>query len=168
VNRETIIAIVVLGVPAALFLWSPRAGLAGILAIALAAGWLYSRDLAERRKRRRRCSLRMTDALAPQGASPDPVFHSAFEARAIGIADGRVFIVATPEEAEIFSADALVEARARRLKQGDFEIGFCVPGRNSGKPFWHSILVRRRAEALHWVRTTGPILRERLKADELA
>jgi len=153
---------------AGLFAWSVWAGLAGLAAV---AGWILSlvvRDALARRKLQRRCSARIAEALAAQGLSLDAVFHSRIGVKAIGIAGGgRTFVVASPDEAEVLAGDTVLEAQARRLMQGDYEIGFSVPGRVSGKPYWHGLLVRRKDEARRWLRTVGPPLGGRLRSTDL-
>jgi hypothetical protein len=159
--------LLLLGTLAALFAWSVWAGLA---ALALAAGWILSlvvRDALARRKSQQRCSARIAEVLAAQGLGLDAIFHSDLGVKAIGLVGGRMFVVTTPEEAEVLSCDAVLEASARRLMQGDYEIGFSVPGRVSGKPYWHGILVRSKDEARRWLRTVGPVLGARAKAAEL-
>ena len=161
--------LLLLGTLAGLFAWSVWAGLAGL---AVVAGWILSfvvRDALAKRKLQQRCSARIAEALAAQGLSLDAVFHSQIGVMAIGIAGGgRAFVVASPDEAEVLAGDSVLEARASRLAQGDYEIGFSVPGRVSGKPYWHGLLVRRKAEAQRWLRTLEPVLGDRMKAAELA
>jgi hypothetical protein len=62
----------------------------------------------------------------------------------------------------------ILEGRAQKLTQGDYEIGICVPGRVSGKPYWHTLLVKRRSEAVHWASTVQPILGARMPYADLA
>ena len=87
---------------------------------------------------------------------------------AIGIAAaGRKFAYASSEGTELYDVDAIFEARARRLPQGDYEIGISVPGRVSKQPYWQGLIVKRRRDAERWAETVKPHLGARLKVDGL-
>ena len=46
---------------------------------------------------------------------------------------------------------------AEHYPQGGYEIGLCVPGRVSGRPYWHVVIVERRDEAERWARRVEPL-----------
>jgi hypothetical protein len=165
--RESVHGLLLLGVLAALFAWSVWAGLAGMAVTGSWMLWLVAREASRRRELQRRCGEQMQQAL--NGGSLQAIFHSQLGVKAIGIADaGGTFLCASPDEVERFAAETVLEARARRLPQGDYEIGICVPGRISGKPYWHTLLVKRRSEAVHWASTVQPILGTRMPYADLA
>ena len=161
-------ALILIGGLAALFAWSAWAGLAGIAVVGSWMLWLAARDASAKRALQRRCRQQVELALAQQNAVLEALFDSHLGVAAIGVAaGGQAFVCASPDSAESFAADVILEARALKLAQGDYELGICVPGRVSGKPYWHALLVKRRSEALHWVRTVQPILGARLTRLEL-
>jgi len=152
----------------ALFAWSAWAGLAGTALIALWILWLVAREAFEKRKLRLRCRAQLDQTLAALGCGLDAVFHSRLGVAAIGVAaSGRKMVYASPDSAESYDIEAIFEARARKLPQGDFEIGFSVPGRTTGKPYWHVLLVKRRHEAARWAQTLDPYLGSRMKVEGL-
>lgn len=115
-----------------------------------------------------RCRALLDQALAGQGLAPGGVFDSFLGTAAIGIAPaGRKLAYATPDAVDVYDLDAVFEARAARLPQGDFKIGVSVPGRVSGKPYALELVVSRRRDALRWVRTLEPCLGPKLKVDSL-
>ena len=155
-----------LGVVVALFAVSVWAGLAALALIALWMAWIAGRDALRKRALKERCRAQLEQALAGDGL--DAVFHSHLGVAAIGIAAaGRKFAYASPEGTELYDVDAIFEARARRLPQGDFEIGISVPGRVTKQPYWQGLIVKRRREAERWAETLKPRLGARLKVDGL-
>ena len=165
---DTTKGLLVLGVLVALFAWSVWAGLVAIALIALWIGGIVGREALERRTARKRCRAQLDDALGERGLRLDTVFYSHHGVAAIGIsATGRKFVYASPEGSEFYDVAAILEARARKLPQGDFEIGISVPGRVSKQPYWQGLIVTRRRDALRWVETLKPHLGARLKADGL-
>lgn len=106
--------------------------------------------------------------LPDHGLGLDAVFHSHHGVAAIGIAaTGRKFVYASPERSELYDVEAIFEARASKLPQGDFMIGISVPGRVTGLPYWQELIVTRRRDAVRWVETLKPCLGARLKVDGL-
>jgi len=155
-----------LGVVVALFAWSVWAGLAAIAAIALWIAWIIGREALQQRALKKRCLAQLEQALAEDGLGA--VFHSHLGVAAIGIAAaGRKFACASPEGTELYDVDAIFEARARRLPQGDFEIGISVPGRVSKQPYWQGLIVKHRRDAERWAETVKPHLGARLNVDGL-
>lgn len=165
---DTTKGLLVLGSLVALFAWSVWAGLAAIALIALWITWISGRDALERRTLRKRCREQLDQALAEHGLGLDAVFHSHHGVAAIGIAaTGRKFVYASPDGSELYDVEAIFEARASKLSQGDFKIGISVPGRVTGQPYWQELIVTRRRDAVRWVATLKPHLGARLKVDGL-
>lgn len=161
--------LLLLGGLIALFAWSVWAGLAGTALIALWILWLVAHDAFDKRALRRRCRAQLDQAFATQGLGLESVFHSRLGVAALGVAaGGRMFVCAAPDMAEAYANEAIFEARVRRLPQGDFELGISVPGRVTGKPYWHVLVVKRRSEAVRWVQALGPVLGPRMKSDGFA
>ena len=134
--------------------------------IALWMAWIVGREALQRHTLKERCRAQLEQALAEEGL--DAVFHSHLGVAAIGIAAaGRKFAYASPEGTELYDVDAIFGARARRLPQGDFEIGISVPGRVSKQPYWQGLIVKRRRDAERWAETVEPHLGARLTVDGL-
>jgi hypothetical protein len=153
---------------AGLFVWSVWAGLAGVLVVGAWMLWLVARESSKRRGLQRRCREQIERALAARNSRVQALFCSFLGVNAIGVAaDGRTIVCADPDSAEIFDLDAVLEGRTRKLPQGDYEIGICVPGRVSGKPYWHTLLLKRRSEAVHWASTVQPVLGARMPYADL-
>jgi hypothetical protein len=168
VGYEARYVLLLIGGLAALFAWSVWAGLAGLVVIGAWMLWLVSSDAAGKRALQRRRREQIEQVLATQHLALEALFSSHLGVAAIGVAaGGQLFVCSGPDSAESFSVGTILEACARRLAQGDYELGICVPGRVSGKPYWHTVIVKRRSEALHWVRTVQPILGARLTGIEL-
>jgi hypothetical protein len=159
-------ALLLFGGLAALFVWSVWAGLAGVAILGGWTLWLVARDGSCKRALQRRCEAQIRQVL--DGRCLEAVFHSHLGVNAIGIAGKDLFVCASPDEAERLPAASVLEGRVQKLPQGDYEIGICVPGRVSGKPYWHTLIVRRRSEAVHWAETVQPILGARLPFADLA
>ena len=152
---------------AALFAWSVWAGLAGLGAIAAWMLWLVAGDAAKLRRSRRNCREQLEQALAARKLELEAVFYGAPGNAALGVAaGGAVFASFGSEGAEIFERQSILEARARRLPQGDYEIGLCVPGRVSGQPYWHTVIVKDRDEAQRWARRVESLGRLDLQLGE--
>ena len=165
---DTTKGLLVLGSLVALFAWSVWAGLAAIALITLWISWIVGRDALKRRTSKMRCHAQIEHALAEHGLGLDAVFHSHHGIAAIGIAaTGRKFVYASPEGSELYDVEAIFEARASKLPQGDFEIGISVPGRVTKQPYWQGLIVTRRRDAVRWVETLKPHLGARLKVDGL-
>lgn len=166
-NRETSTLIVVLASLTSLFLWSTWAGLAGIAAIACWMLWLAAGDAAKKRRWQKECREQLERALAARGLGLEAAFYGTLGHAALGIADGgAVFAAFSREGAEVFERGTILEARARRLAQGDYEIGLCVPGRVSGRPYWHTVIVKDKDEALRWALRVEPLGRLDLQLGE--
>lgn len=119
---DTTKGLLVLGSLVALFAWSVWAGLAAIALIALWITWISGRDALERRTLRKRCREQLDQALAEHGLGLDAVFHSHHGVAAIGIAaTGRKFVYASPDGSELYDVEAIFEARASKLSQGDWK-----------------------------------------------
>ena len=160
--------LLLLAVLAGLFAWSVWAGLAGIGVIAAWMLWLIVGDARRKRRLQLHARARIEEALAAQGLVADSVFCSYFGAGAIGIGQtGRKLVYTAPESMEttVYDSDAALEAHARRLPQGDYELGITVPGRVTGKPRLHSVLVKRRSEAEDWLKALEPLLGARVRSD---
>jgi hypothetical protein len=157
-----------LGLLAALFWWSPWAGLAGVGLVLL---WLLSLLAGDALKTRRlieRSRSHVDQALALEGLTADSVFCSHFGAGALGISHaGRKLVYTAPVSMEttVYDSDRALEAHARRLPQGDFELGITVPGRVTGKPRVHTVLVKRRGEAERWVKALEPLLGAKVRSE---
>lgn len=165
---DTTKGLFVLGSLVALFAWSVWAGLAAIALIALWMAWIAGREALQQRTLKKRCRAQLDQALAEHGVGLDAVFHSHHGVAAIGFAAaGRKFAYASPEGSELYDVAAILEARARRLPQGDFEIGISVPGRVTKQPYWQGLIVKRRRDAVRWAETLKPHLGARLKVDGL-
>lgn len=109
----------------------------------------------------------LEQALAEHGLGVDAVFHGHRGVAAIGISIvGRKLVCASAAWRDLYALDAILEAWARKLPQGDFSIGISVPGRVSGRPYAHDLIVTR-AHAVRWADTLGPCLGERLKVEGL-
>lgn len=165
---DTTKGLFVLGVVVALFALSVWAGLAAISLIALWMAWIAGREALQQRALKERCRAQLEQALAGHGTGLDAVFHSYLGVAAIGIAEaGRKFAYASSEGTELYDVNAIFEARARRLPQGDYEIGISVPGRVTKQPYWQGLIVKRRRDAERWAETLKPRLGARLKVDGL-
>jgi hypothetical protein len=165
-SRNLLLLLVVL---AGLFAWSAWAGLAGMAAVGAWILWLVARESSKRRGLARQCREQVEQALASRNLALQALFSSYLGVNAIGVAaDGATLVCASPGSAETFDAGAVLEGRAKKLPQGHYEIGICVPGRVSGKPYWHTLLVKRRSEAVHWASTVQPVLGKRMPYADLA
>jgi hypothetical protein len=163
---DTTKGLIALGAVVALFALSVWAGLAAIALIALWMAWIVGREALQRRTLKERCRAQLEQALAGYGL--DAVFHSHLGVAAIGIAAaGRKFAYASSEGTELYDVDAIFEARARRLPQGDYEIGISVPGRVTKQPYWQGLIVKRRRDAVRWAETLKSHLGARLKVEGL-
>ncbi|MGH8673297.1 MAG: hypothetical protein ACREVG_03195 [Burkholderiales bacterium] len=166
---DTTKGLLILGGLVALFAWSVWAGLAGIALLTLWISWMVGREALDRRTAKKRCRAQLDQTLAEHGFALDAAFHSHHGITAIGVdATGRKFVYASPEGSELYDVEAIFEARARRLPQGDFEIGISVPGRVSKQPYWQGLIVAHRRDAARWVDTLKPHLGARLKVDGLS
>ena len=163
---DTTKGLLVLASLVALFAWSAWAGLAAAALIALWIAGLAGRDARQRRAQQRRSRARLEQALAERGLAPGAVFHGDQGGEAIGIdTTGQTIVFASQVESELCDIESILEAHAIRLPQGDFKIGVCVPGRVSGRPYWHDLIVARRRDAQRWVRTLQPRLGAKLKVE---
>ncbi|MFY9317579.1 MAG: hypothetical protein WAO95_18725 [Burkholderiales bacterium] len=159
--------LLLLGVLAALFAWSVWAGLAGVGVIAAWMLWLVAGDAAKKRRWQKECREQLERALAARRLGLEAAFYGAPGSAALGVASGgAVFTAFSREGAEVFDGKAILEARARRLQQGDYEIGLCVPGRVSGRPYWHTVIVEDRDAALRWARRVESLGRLDLQLGE--
>jgi hypothetical protein len=160
--------LLVLGGLAALFAWSVWAGITGIVVVGFWMLWLVARDASAKRALQRRCKEQIEQALAAQNLSLQSLFSSHLGVNAIGVAaGGGTLVCASPDTAEAFATGTILEGRALKLPQGDYEIGICVPGRVSGKPYWHTLIVKRRSEAVYWASTVQPLLGARMPYADL-
>lgn len=164
---DTMKGLLVLGGLVALFAWSGWAGFAGVALVALWIAWIVGGDALQQRALKRRWRAQLEQALAEHGLGVDAVFHGHRGVAAIGISVvGRKLVCASPAWRDLYDLDAVLEAWARKLPQGDFSIGFSVPGRVSGRPYPHDLIVTR-AHAVRWAETLGPCLGEKLKLEGL-
>jgi hypothetical protein len=157
-----------LGTLAALFWWSAWAGLAGLGLILLWVLWLFVGDARQLRQRKERYRTEIDRALAAQGLAADRVYCGYFGAGALGISHtGRKLVYAAPESMEttIYDADAAFEAHARKLPEGDFELGITVPGRVTGKPRLETVRVKQRGQAEQWLEALEPLLGAKVRSD---
>jgi hypothetical protein len=160
--------LIFLGLLAFLFWWSPWAGLA---AIGLLVAWITGLWAADRRRKRalqRRSRAEIEQALAAHGLPADGVFCGDQGIGAFGISQaGRKLVYTAPVSMEttVYESDAAFAAHARRLPQGDFELGITVPGRVTGQPRVETVRVRRRSEAERWVGALEPLLGAKLRSD---
>jgi hypothetical protein len=162
---KTLVFFVVL---AALFGWSVWAGLAAIGLVALWIASLFLHGARKKHQLRTQSRARIEEALAAQGLQADSIVCSYLGAGALGISRaGRKLVFTAPESLEttVYDSDSALEARGRKLPQGDFELAITVPGRVSGKPREHAILVSRRGEAERWLKALEPLLAARVRSD---
>jgi hypothetical protein len=153
---------------AGLFWWSVWAGLAGIGAIGAWMLWLVAGDARRKQRLQSECRTRLEQALAAEGLTADTVFCSYFGEGALGISQaGRKLVYAppAPREINIYDSDKAFEAHARKLPQGDFELGITVPGRVTGKPRVEAVLVKQRGEAERWVKALEPLLGAKVRSE---
>lgn len=152
---------------AVLFAWSVGAGLVGLAVIGLWIGKIAACEALQRRASARRTRELLAQGLGGAALSEDSVVHTADGIQGIGASPeaGR-FVFHSREGTEVYEAAAVLEAKASRLAQGDFEVAVSVAGRVTGKPYWHSVIVKRR-HAERWAQAVRPLLGTRLTVSGL-